>query len=149
VATTTPIATRTVGASHPRSSEYLRKKIAASTSAMPATAENSLTPTSCSQSNALSLEAGPAARSRHTSGGGLGATWRGSVRGGVGGGTAGGCSGGLGGGATAFGGAAGGGVAAGRGIGGGVTGGLAATGGTAGSAIGAAGATASLFSCVR
>src|SRR6185436_14149600 len=31
--------------------EYLKKKIAARTSAMPAMAENSLTPTSCSQSN--------------------------------------------------------------------------------------------------
>ena len=49
-ATTTPIATRTGGASQPRSSEYLKKKIAARTSATPAMAENSLTPTSCSQS---------------------------------------------------------------------------------------------------
>ncbi len=49
-ATMTPIATRTGGASQPRSSEYLKKKIAARTSAMPAMAENSLTPTSCSQS---------------------------------------------------------------------------------------------------
>src|SRR5688572_31996223 len=44
------MATRTGGASQPRSRVYLKKKIAASTSAMPAMAEKSLTPTSCSQS---------------------------------------------------------------------------------------------------
>src|SRR6185295_5763642 len=111
-----PMATRTAGDSHPRSSEYLRKKMAASTSAMPATAENSLTPTSCSQSNALSEEDAPDVRSRHISGGG-GATSRGSI---LGGGITGGVADALGdGGAVAGGGVAGGGGAAGRGIGGG------------------------------
>ena len=72
MATTMPMATRTAGASHPRSSEYLRKKIAASTSAMPATAENSFTPTSCSQSTFSRSAAGADVRSRHMSRGGGG-----------------------------------------------------------------------------
>ena len=51
-ATITPIVTRTGGWSHPLSIEYRRKNTAASTSAIPATAEKSLTPTRLSQSNA-------------------------------------------------------------------------------------------------
>src|SRR4051812_13783065 len=47
-----PIAARTGGRSQPCSTEYLRKKIAASTSAMPAIAAKSLTPMKLSQSNA-------------------------------------------------------------------------------------------------
>ena len=49
-ATAMPIATRISGRSQPCSMEYLRKKIAATTSARPAIAEKSRTPTSCSQS---------------------------------------------------------------------------------------------------
>src|SRR5438128_1300210 len=134
--------------------EYLRKKMAASTSAMPAMAENSLTPTSCSQSNALSKEDEPEVRSRDMSGGGIGATSRGSILGGAGGGTGGGggtrgFSGALGGGgAAAVGVVIGGGVTAGRGIGGGgATGSCAANGGTGGATIGGAATPASLCDC--
>src|ERR1700674_2877021 len=149
-----PMGTRTAGASHPRSREYRRKKMAASTSAMPATAENSLTPTSCSQSNALSKEVGPDVRLPDMPGD-IGATSRGSILGGASGGN-GGFSGAFGvGGTAAVGGVTGGDVTAGREIGGGGAGGggggvtdsRAANGGGGGPAIGDAAATASLFSC--
>src|SRR5437773_2250191 len=92
-----PMATRTAGASHPRSREYLKKKMAASTSATPATAENSFTPTSCSQSKAFSKEDGPDVGP--LSGASIGEAARGSILGG--GGTPGGFSGALGGDGTA------------------------------------------------
>src|SRR5262249_16580923 len=58
IATSTPIATRIGGSSPPWSTEYLRKKIAASTRAIPAIAENSFTPTTLSQSNGCSTAGG-------------------------------------------------------------------------------------------
>src|SRR5439155_19893985 len=107
--------------------------------------------TSCSQSNALSQADGPDVRSRHMSGGGIGATSRGSTLGDVGGGTAGFSGARDAGGIAAAGGTTGGGVTAGRGIGaggsgGGATGSRAANGGTGGSTIGGA---AALFNSVR
>src|SRR4051812_15635476 len=53
-----PIAACTRDVSHPLSIEYFRKKIAASTSAMPAIAAKSLTPMKLSQSNATAAGLG-------------------------------------------------------------------------------------------
>src|SRR5262245_3326048 len=51
MATAMPISTRTGGCSQPCCAEYLRKKIAAMTMAMPEIAGNSLAPARLSQSN--------------------------------------------------------------------------------------------------
>src|SRR5438046_2534126 len=141
-----PMATRTAGASHPRSREYLRKKMAASTSATPATAENSFTPTSCSQSKAFSKEDGPDVGP--LSGASIGEAARGSILGG--GGTPGGFSAASGGdGIAATGGVTGGPAAGCGGIcgDGAATGSRAANGGGGGRGIGGAGAGTSLLSC--
>src|SRR5207245_6892911 len=58
VPVTRPIAARIAGRNQPCSTEYCRKKIAASTSATPAIQENSLTPISDSQSNGCLGRAG-------------------------------------------------------------------------------------------
>ena len=122
--------------------------MAASTSATPATAENSFTPTSCSQSKAFSKEDGPDVGP--LSGASIGEAARGSILGG--GGTPGGFSGALGGdGTAAIGGVTGGAETGGAGIGGGggATGSRAANGGGGGCGIGGAGAGTSLLSCVK